>query len=242
MNTRREFLGSLGMAGGLLLLPEQLGLTTAMAMGDKEGGGPPAQYELPPLPYDYDALEPHIDGQTMRIHHDLHHKGYTDGLNKALASLAAARDSGDFGNIQNLSRQLAFHAGGYFNHIVFWNNMAPAGKGGGGKPDGKLAADIQRDFGNLEKFQAHLTAASVAVEGNGWGVLAYHRDLKRMFVFAMLNQQMQVPVGAVPLLMCDVWEHAYYLKYQNRRADYVKAWWNVVNWKDVSQRYDAATA
>lgn len=242
MNTRREFLGALGLSGGLLLLPEQLGLASALAMDRGEGGGPPGQYELPPLPYDYEALEPHIDAQTMRIHHDLHHKGYTDGLNKALASLSAARESGDFGNIQNLSRLLAFHAGGYVNHNIFWNNMAPASKGGGGKPDGKLAADLQRDFGGFDKFQAHFTAAATAVEGNGWGVLAYHRDLRRLMVFAMLNQQMQVPVGTVPLLLCDVWEHAYYLKYQNRRADYIKVWWNVVNWKDVSERYYAATA
>lgn len=240
MFDRRTFLGSLGAAGGLALLPRQLGLSSAMAMGD-EPGGPPAQYELPALPYDYAALEPHIDAQTMKIHHDLHHKSYTDGLNKALASLAACRDSGDFGPIQQLSRQLAFHAGGYFNHIVFWENMAPAGKGGGGKPDGKLAADIARDFGSYDKFAAQFNAAAAAVEGNGWGVLAYHPALKRLMIFTMMNQQMQTPVGTIPLLMCDVWEHAYYLKYQNRRADYIKAWWNVVNWKNVSDRYYAAT-
>lgn len=244
MATRRDFLGSLGAVGGLLLLSERRGAGAAMAAsGGTSGaasGGPPATYELPPLPYAYDALAPHIDEQTMRIHHDLHHKGYTDGLNKALASLAAARDGGDFANVQQLSRLLAFHAGGYFNHNVFWNNMAPAGKGGGGKPDGKLAADLDRDFGSFDKFKAHFSAAATAVEGNGWGVLAWHGALKRLVVFTMMNQQDLVPAGTTPLLMCDVWEHAYYLKYQNRRAEYVAAWWNVVNWKDVSDRHYAA--
>ena len=239
MSTRREFLGGLAASGGLILLPEALGLQSALAF-EGEGGGAPSQYELPPLPYAYDALEPHIDAQTMKIHHDLHHKGYTDGLNKALGTLASARDSGDFAGVGPVSRALAFHAGGYFNHLVFWNNMAPAGKGGGGKPDGKLAADINRDFGGYDKFTAQFSAAAGSVEGNGWGVLAYHPALKRLLIFTMMNQQMQVPVGAVPLLMCDVWEHAYYLKYQNRRADYIKAWWNVVNWKNVSDRYYAA--
>lgn len=239
MSTRRAFLGGLAASGGLALLPTQFGLSTAAAFDDK-GGGPPQQYELPPLPYDYKALEPHIDEQTMRVHHDMHHKAYTDGLNKAIASLAEARDKGDYSNIQQLSRLLAFHAGGYFNHIVFWNNMAPAGKGGGGKPEGKLAADIQRDFGSVEKFQSHFSAAAGAVEGNGWGVLVYHPALKRLLVMTMMNQQDLATIGSEPLLMCDVWEHAYYLRYQNRRPEYIKEWWNVVNWKNVAERYEAS--
>ncbi|HKQ50168.1 MAG TPA: superoxide dismutase [Phycisphaerae bacterium] len=241
MATRRDFLGGLGVFGGLALLPEQLGVLPAMAF-DEPGGGPPANYTLPPLPYDYNALEPYIDEQTMRIHHDKHHQGYVDGLNKALAGLAAARDANDMADVPGLSRQLAFHTGGFFNHIVFWNNMAPAGKGGGGKPDGKLAADIARDFGSHEKFLAHFTTATEKVEGNGWGILAYHPALRRLVVLTIMNQQLGTPAGTVPLLMCDVWEHAYYLKYQNKRADYVKAWWNVVNWKNVSERYYAAMA
>jgi Fe-Mn family superoxide dismutase len=227
--------------GGLALLPAAWGPGLAEGQeGKMMMSGPPGEYKLPPLPYDANALEPHIDGQTMSIHHGKHHQAYTDGLNKALAALAAARDAGDFGNIQQLSRLLAFHAGGYFNHIVFWNNMAPAGRGGGGRPDGRLAADIARDFGSYEKFTAHFNAAAEKVEGNGWGVLAWHEALRRLVIVQMLNQQMGPPVGTVPLLMCDVWEHAYYLKYQNRRADYLKAWWNVVNWKNVSERYYAA--
>jgi len=236
MTHRREFLAGIGALGGMTLLPSEWALTPAMA----EPSGPPAEYKLPPLPYDYKALEPYIDEATMKIHHDKHHQGYVDGLNKALAALATAREKGDFAAVQGVTRQLAFHAGGYFNHIVFWNNMAPAGKGGGGKPAGGLADAIKRDFGSFDKFTAQFNAASVAVEGNGWGVLAYHSALKRLVIFMMQNQQMQVPIGSSALLMCDVWEHAYYLKYQNKRADYVKAWWNVVNWKDAGERYEMA--
>lgn len=233
---RRDFLAGIGALGGVTLLPADWSLAPAFA----DPPAPPAEYKLPPLPYDYKALEPHIDEATMKIHHDKHHQGYVDGLNKALAALAAARDKNDFGSIQGVTRQLAFHAGGFFNHIVFWNNMAPAGSGGGGKPAGGLADAINRDFGSFDKFSAQFSAASTQVEGNGWGVLAYHSALKRLVIFMMQNQQMQVPIGSSALLMCDVWEHAYYLKYQNKRADYVKAWWNVVNWKNVGERYDAA--
>lgn len=244
MTNRREFIGGLtalggaAVFGGCALLPQDKGVSTVSA--DPQAGGPPAEYTLPPLPYDYTALEPHIDEATMRVHHDKHHTAYTTGLNAALKSLATARDSNDFGNIQQLSRLLAFHGGGYFNHIIFWNNMAPAGKGGGGDPSGKLDEDIKRDFGSLEKFRAHFSAAAGAVEGNGWGVLGYHPHLKRLVIQTMMNQQDLCSIGTVPLLMCDVWEHAYYLKYKNMRADYVKAWWNVVNWKNVAERYDAA--
>lgn len=234
MATRREFLGGISALGGMAML----GGAGARAGGpDGSGFSAPAEYELAPLPYAYDALEPHIDKETMTIHHGKHHAGYVKGLNGALKSLAAARESGDYGNVQQLSRLLAFHAGGYFNHNVFWANMAPAGNGGGGQPGGKLADQLRRDFGGFEKFQAHFSAAANAVEGNGWGVLAYHPALKRLVVVTMMNQQDLAPAGTVPLLMCDVWEHAYYLRYQNRRGDYVKAWWNVVNWSNVEERF-----
>ncbi len=252
MSTRREFLngmtamGGLAAFGNLAILPAS---SLAAAQDDQPGGaappagseGPPQEYELPPLPYGYDALEPHIDAQTMRIHHDKHHAGYTNGLNAALKKLQEARQSGDYGNIQHLSRLVAFHAGGYVNHIVFWNNMAPANQGGGGNPEGRLADALNREFGGIDQFKAHFSAAANAVEGNGWGVLGWHPVLKRLVIMTMMNQQDLITAGTTPLLMCDVWEHAYYLKYQNKRADYVKAWWNVVNWKDVGQRYAAVT-
>ncbi|MCO6438045.1 MAG: superoxide dismutase [Phycisphaerae bacterium] len=215
----------------------------ARAQGGGAGGADlfdaPKEYEIAPLPYAYDALEPYIDEQTMRIHHDIHYAGYARGLNAALTKLAEARDSGDFGNIQQLSRLLAFHGGGFFNHGVFWTNMAPSDKGGGGQPSGAISSQIKKDFGGFDKFQAHFTAAAGSVEGNGWGVLAYHYALRRLVVLTMMNQQDLMPAGTIPLLMCDVWEHAYYLKYQNRRADYIKAWWNVVNWTDVEARFQA---
>lgn len=246
MQDRRTFLGELGGIGGLLVLGGsqlQAGDPPPPATGGVPAAPtPPAEYELPPLPYPVEALEPHIDKETMTIHHDKHHAAYTKGLNTALKQMADARESGDFGNIQQLSRLLAFHAGGYFNHIVFWNNMAPAGKGVGGEPSGKLAQQIQTDFGSFAKFQTHFSAAAAAVEGNGWGVLGYHPTLKRTVIMTMMNQQDLFTMGTVPLLMCDVWEHAYYLKYQNRRPDYIKAWWNVVNWPDVEKRLSAAAA
>ncbi len=194
---------------------------------------------LPPLPYAYDALDPHIDAETMRLHHDLHHKGYVDGLNAAGKKLAAMRESGDFAAIQAVERALAFHGSGHFNHCIFWENMSPDG---GGTPTGDLATRITGDFGGFDAFRAHFNQAATTVEGNGWGVLAWHPMAGHLVVMASMNHQNQGIHGAIPLLMLDVWEHAYYLKYQNKRAAYVEAWWNVVNWENVAQRYDKARA
>jgi Fe-Mn family superoxide dismutase len=193
---------------------------------------------LPPLPYPYEALEPHIDAQTMKLHHDLHHKAYVDGLNAAEEKLAKARESGDFSAVQALERAVAFHGSGHFNHCVFWENMSPKG---GGQPSGDLLARLTTDFGGFDKFKAHFSQASATVEGNGWGILAWHPMAGRLLVLASMNHQNQGVHGAVPLLLLDVWEHAYYLKYQNKRAAYVEAWWNVVNWKDVERRYALAS-
>lgn len=240
MSTRREFLGGLTALGGMSLLAgveaRGQGGESKVAAGAFEA---PEEYAIPPLPYGYDALEPYLDEQTMHIHHEKHHAGYAAGLNATLRKLEETRKLGDHANIQQLSRLLAFHAGGFFNHNVFWSNMAPHGQGGGGEPSGMLAERIQKDFGAYTGFKSQFSAAAAAVEGNGWGVLAYHPALRRLVVFTMMNQQDLVPAGTVPLLMCDVWEHAYYLRYQNRRADYLKAWWNVVNWRDVQERFEA---
>lgn len=194
-------------------------------------------HELPPLPYDYAALEPHIDEQTMRLHHDKHHNGYVVGLNAAEDKLASARDSGDFAAIAALERAIAFHGCGHINHCIFWNNMSA---NGGGEPSGAMAAQIRTDFGDFGKFQAQFSAASATVEGNGWGVLAWSPQLGKLYTLGMINHQMLGLSGSVPLLMLDVWEHAYYLKYQNQRPGYIKAWWNVVNWKDVDARFEKA--
>ncbi len=193
-------------------------------------------HELPALPYDYNALEPYIDEQTMHLHHDIHHKGYVDGLNNAEKKLAEARAAGDYALVKHWSREAAFHGSGHFMHALFWPNMAPAGKGGGGEPTGELAAQIKKDFGSFEAFKKHYSAAAVAVEGSGWAVLAWQPQGKQLVILQSEKHQQLTQWGVVPLLVLDVWEHAYYLKYQNKRAAYVEAWWNVVNWADVAAR------
>ena len=198
------------------------------------------KYELPPLPYAYDALEPYIDEQTMRLHHDKHHQGYVNGLNKALEKLAAAREAGDFALVKHLSRAAAFHGSGHLLHSIFWPNMAPAGAGGGGEPEGELAAQIAQDFGSFAAFKAHFSAAAKTVEGSGWGLLVWEPNAGQLEVLQAEKHQNLTQWGVVPLLVLDVWEHAYYLKYQNNRGAYVEAWWNVVNWADVAERFRAA--
>jgi Fe-Mn family superoxide dismutase len=196
-------------------------------------------HELPPLPYDYNALEPHIDEQTMRLHHDKHHAAYVAGLNTAEEKLAAARQSGDFGAIAALERAVAFHGCGHINHCIFWQNMGPKG---GGEPGGALSDQIAKDFGDFAKFKQQFTSAATTVEGNGWGALAWNPFLGKLYTLGMLNHQNLSLTGSIPLLMLDIWEHAFYLKYQNKKADYVTAWWNVVNWDDVSGRFEKAMA
>ncbi len=198
------------------------------------------KYELPPLPYAYDALEPYIDEQTMRLHHDKHHQGYVNGLNKALEKLAAAREAGDFALVKHLSREAAFHGSGHLLHSIFWPNMAPAGQGGGGEPNGELAEQIAQDFGSFAAFQAHFSAAAKSVEGSGWGLLVWEPNAGQLEVLQAEKHHNLTQWGVVPLLVLDVWEHAYYLKYQNNRGAYVEAWWNVVNWADVAERFRAA--
>ena len=198
------------------------------------------KYILPPLPYAYDALEPHVDAQTMQLHHDKHHQGYVDGANKAQQELAASRDSGDYALIDYWEKKLAFHTSGHALHSVFWPNLAPPDKVG--KPSRQLGKAIEDAFGNADKFKAQLSAAATTVEGNGWGILGYNPLNESLVVLQCENHQKQGIWATVPLLVVDVWEHAYYLRYQNRRADYIKAWWNVVNWDDVSRRYSEARA
>lgn len=198
------------------------------------------EYVLPPLPYAHNALEPSIDEQTMRLHHDIHHLGYVNGLNKALADLKTARESGNFGAIKAISRDLAFHGSGHLLHCIFWENMAAPGNGGGGAPNGDLAGAINESFGSFDAFKAQFSAASGAVEASGWGILAYEPLGGNLIVLQAEKHQDLTLWGVSPLLVLDVWEHAYYLKYQNRRGDYVKAFWDVVNWGDVAGRFAAA--
>ncbi len=234
--SRRDFLMT---AGGIALAGGIVGSSVAAYGADSVAPAPAGtEHKLPELPYAYDALEPFIDTQTMQLHHGKHHAAYVAGLNKAEAELAKARAANDFSLIQHWSRQASFNGGGHYLHSLFWKVMAPAGNGGGGAPIGKLADKIEQDFGRFDAFKAHFSAAAKAVEGGGWGMLHYRPEDGKLLVLQAENQQKLSPWGTVPLLAIDVWEHAYYLKYQNKRADYVDAWWNVVNWEQVLHNYE----
>jgi Fe-Mn family superoxide dismutase len=196
-------------------------------------------YTLPDLDYDYAALEPHISARIMELHHSKHHKAYVDGANAAVAKLEELRDSGDYAAVNGVEKNLAFHLGGHTNHSVFWKNMSPDG---GGQPDGEVAAAIVEFFGSFDKFQAHFNANANAIQGSGWSILAWDTLGQRLNIMQLFDQQGNIPVGQIPVLQLDMWEHAFYLQYENVKADYVKAWWNVVNWQDVSARLDRARA
>jgi Fe-Mn family superoxide dismutase len=196
-----------------------------------------ATYELPDLPYDYDALEPVIDQRIMELHHDVHHQGYVNGANAALEKLDEMRESGDTSDVKGVKRNLAFNLSGHVNHTVFWENMSPDG---GGEPGGELADAIDRDFGSFEGFKSDFAAASKGVEGSGWGQLVYDHVADQLMVVAVENHQNQQASGSTPLLVLDVWEHAYYLQYENKRGDYVDNFWDVVDWDDVEERYVGA--
>ena len=197
-----------------------------------------ATYTLPDLPYDFAALEPHISGKIMELHHDKHHAAYVAGANTALDQLAEARESGNLANVNKLEKDLAFNLGGHVNHSIFWTNLSP---NGGGQATGSLATAIDEQFGSFDKFVAQFTAVALGVQGSGWAVLAYDVLGEQLAIFQLFDQQGNVPFGLVPLLMLDVWEHAYYLDYRNVRADYIKAFWNIADWNNVQQRFDAAT-
>lgn len=194
-------------------------------------------YTLPELGYDYAALEPHISATIMELHHSKHHKTYVDGANTALSKLAEARDADDFANVNKLQKDLAFNLGGHVNHSVFWTNLSPDG---GARPDGELAAAVDDQFGSFDKFRAHFTATALGVQGSGWALLAWDSIGARLIIEQLFDQQGNIAAGTIPLLMLDVWEHAYYLDYKNVRADYVTAFWNIVNWTNVQDRLTAA--
>jgi len=192
-------------------------------------------YELPDLSYDYDALEPHIDSRIMELHHDKHHQGYVNGANAARDALEEMRDSEDFGDIKSVKRALAFHLSGHVNHTIFWENMHPDG---GGEPEGELADQIEQDFSSYEGFKADFSQAAGGVEGSGWALLCHDAASDELIVAAAENHQNQTPQATTPILVCDVWEHAYYLQYENNRGEYVDNFFEVINWDDVAERFE----
>ena len=199
-----------------------------------------AEYTLPDLDYDYSALEPHISGRDQRApplqapRHLRRRRQHRAGE----AGRQPARPS-DHGASSCYEKNLAFHLGGHVNHSIWWKNLSP---NGGDKPEGELAAAIDDQFGSFDKFRAQFTAAANGLQGSGWAVLGYDTLGKKLLTFQLYDQQANVPLGIIPLLQVDMWEHAFYLQYKNVKADYVKAFWNVVNWADVQARFEAATS
>ena len=196
-------------------------------------------YTLPELDYDYSALEPHISAQIMELHHSKHHQAYVTGANTALEKLAEARETGNFAAINKLEKDLAFHLGGHVNHSVFWKNMSPDG---GGAPEGEVAAAIDEFFGSFDGFQKQFNEAANGIQGSGWSMLVWDTLGQRLNINQLFDQQGNLPVGQLPILQLDMWEHAFYLQYKNVKGDYVKAWWNVINWANVGERLAAARA
>ncbi|MCH6160300.1 superoxide dismutase [Streptomyces marispadix] len=201
-----------------------------------------ALYSLPELPYDYSSLEPVISGEIVELHHDKHHAGYVKGANDALEQLAEARESDQWGAVNGLEKNLAFHLSGHILHSIYWRNMTGDG---GGEPlekdgTGELADAIAESFGSFARFRTQMSKAAATTQGSGWGVLAYEPVTGRLIVEQVYDHQGNVGQASVPLLVFDAWEHAFYLQYRNQKVDFVEAMWRVVNWQDVAARYTAA--
>jgi len=234
MMTRRQALKSTAVASlAAAALPGAIAQTPPAA-------AQPAPFSLPALPYAFDALEPHIDARTMEIHHGKHHKAYVDNLNKAMASRPIVGGNltieGLLQNLEplpdNIRSAVRNNGGGHYNHSLFWQLMK---KNGGGEPKAELAKAIEAGFGNFADFKTKFTEAATKVFGSGWAWLVLHQG--KLAIESAPNQDSPLSSGKTPLLGLDVWEHAYYLKYQNKRADYIAAWWNVVNWDFVAERF-----
>jgi Fe-Mn family superoxide dismutase len=194
-------------------------------------------YTLPELSYDFGALEPHVSGRILELHHDKHHGAYVKGANAALERLEEARAKVDLGALPGLERALAFNVSGHVLHSIFWTNLAPKA---GGRPDGALAEAIDRDFGSFDAFRRQLTETAATVMGSGWAALAWEPLGRRLIVSQIYDHQGDVAQGSVPLLVLDAWEHAYYLQYENRKAEFFEAVWNLWSWPDVGRRFEAA--
>lgn len=196
-----------------------------------------ATYTLPDLTYDYGALEPHISGRIVQLHHDKHHAGYVKGANDALARLDDARGTGQFATISMLEKNLAFNVSGHVLHSVLWTNLAPAS---GSVPTGDLADLLDETFGGLGGFQQQMTQSASTIQGSGWALASWEPFARRIVVQQVYDHQGNHGQGTIPLLAIDAWEHAFYLQYENRKADYLDAVWNVINWADVAGRLQDA--
>ena len=199
----------------------------------------PHFYSLPKLPYGYKELAPFMSEEQLRIHHEKHHQAYVTGASALFVKLEQARKAGGELDMKAALKELSFHIGGHLLHGLFWENLAPAGKGGGGKPAGVLGAAIDKEFGGFERFQKEFTQAAVSAEGSGWAALSWCRMSNRPLVMQIEKHNVDVCPALPVILAIDVWEHAYYLDYRNMRAKFVEAFWNIVNWAEANRRFTA---
>jgi superoxide dismutase, Fe-Mn family len=236
--TRREVMKGLGAVTLALGLESLYAPSRAQAAEPGTKGRVIGECKLPPLPYANDALEPYIDKETLGLHHGKHHAAYVKGFNDAMKKLEEARASGDYSLIKHWSREFAFHGSGHVLHSLYWANMThkPA------EPKGEFADALVKFFGGLDPFRKQFAAATNGVEGSGWGVLAYEPYMGHLVILQAEKHQDMTIWGVYPLLVCDVWEHAYYLKYQNRRSEYVENFFKVLNWAEVERRYQKVKA
>jgi len=226
-----------GIGAGAVALAMGGGPAGLAAAAEKQALPQPAPYALAPLPYPVNALQPHVDGRIVSIHHDKHHAGYVKGLNDTLAKLEAARKANDFAQVRALERDLAFNGSGVVLHELYWSSMCP---GGSGDPEGMLREAIERDFGTMDAFRKQFAAVATQVQGSGWAALVYEPAGRRLLVLEIGDHQNGTIWGCTPLMVCDVWEHAYYLQYENRRAEYVDSFIKLIDWQSTGDRFDAA--
>lgn len=232
---RRSMMKTVGLgAAAFALAGGMTGCEAAPAAAGMAGG---PGYSLPPLPYGYGDLKPVLSERILKLHHDTHHAGYVKGLNSALDKLAEARRGGDMSDVKPLSNALAYNGSGHVLHTLYWNSMTP---GGSGKPEGGVAAAINRDFGSFDRFRTQFLAATKKVEASGWSVLGLEPMNGQLLILQAEKHQNLTMWGTLPLMVCDVWEHAYYLQYENRRGDYVDAFFDIINWPGVADRFDKA--
>ena len=237
--SRRSMMATTFGVGGALLTG---GATSVIAAVQQSDGYFAAsnffadgEWKLPKLPYAYDALEPHIDAKTMEIHHTKHHQAYVTNLNKALKQMKELPDDVTPQTVEALQRDISFNMGGHALHSIFWGVIGPGKSGAkmGGEPAGGLLEAIDSQFGSFEKFKTYFTTVATTVKGSGWAILGFSPVSRSLVTYAVKDQDSTQPSGVMPILGVDVWEHAYYLKYQNDRAAYVKAWWETINWTNV---------